>query len=541
MPPDRNPWITGLLTGAVLATTSVILFVLFSSSGGETPGTTLAGSTSTTTGDGSTSSTEPSTTATTGGDTTEATTSTTTTTTVPLDPWVDRRTVGQPWGDAVDGLLTFRGNPTNTWYGTGPIPETVPTRLWRYPDSPMCSDSTDLGTTSRWCGNGWTGQPVIWERPDGVTEMIFGAYDRRLHFVDADTGEDTRSSVLTGDIIKGTPTIDPDGYPLVYFGSRDNFYRIMALDRGDAVELWKAEANLAVEGRWNDDWDASGRIVNDILFEGAENGLFYIWKLNRGYDAQGKVTVDPELLFKMESYDDELLAAIGPSYPAVSVEDSAALFEGVVYFANSGGRILGLDITDVENGNAPIVFDYWVGDDVDSAIVIDDEGMLYVSAQYERYLQRARDLGQVIKLDPSKPDDPYVWGMYSLTNSPCKGGTWTTPALGDGVVYTVTNKGYLVAIDQETGEELWVDDIDDGSGCYAAPHHMSSPVIVDGHLILALVDGRIRNYDLADPAAPELVWEMQLTSGRIEATPAVWDGRIYVAAWDGYMYAVGAG
>ena len=35
---------------------------------------------------------------------------------------------------------------------------------------------------------GWTGQPAVWERPDGKTELIFGAYDRALHFVDAETG-----------------------------------------------------------------------------------------------------------------------------------------------------------------------------------------------------------------------------------------------------------------------------------------------------------------------------------------------------------------
>ena len=106
-------------------------------------------------------------------------------------------------------------------------------------------------------------------------------------------------------------------------------------------------------------------------------------------------------------------------------------------------------------------------------------------------------------------------------------------------MYAVTNKGYLVVVDRETGEELWVDDI--GSGSFSGPRHMSSPVVVDGHLILALVDGTIRNYDLADPAAPSLVWQYQLTSSRIEATPAVWDGRIYVGSWDGYMYAIGDG
>ena len=539
MPPDRQPWIIGAITAAALVAGSVLLFTLFGSDGAESPATTLAASTSTApTSPGATSTTAPATTATEGTSSTSSTSTTTTTTTVPLHPWVDRLTIGRPWGDTVTGLLTFRGNPTHSYFGTGPIPET-PERLWRYPDSPMCSSSTDLGTTSTWCGNGWTGQPVIWERPDGVTEMIFGAYDRRLHFVDTATGQATRASVLTGDIIKGTPTIDPDGYPLVYFGSRDNFLRILALDQGDPVELWRAEANLAVEGRWNDDWDASPRIVNDIMFEGAENGFFYIWKLNRGYDGDGNVTVDPELLFKMPSYTDQLLQDIGPSYPAVSVEGSAVVFEGTVFFANSGGRIVGLDITDIENGNAPIVFDFWVADDVDAAMVVDDEGMLYVSAQYERYIRRAAELGQLIKLDPSKPDDPYVWGMYSLTSAPAKGGMWTTPVIGDGVIYTVTNKGYLVAVDQETGEELWVDPI--GVGAYRGPHHMSSPLIVDGHLILALVTGEIRNYDLADPAEPVLVWEYEMTNGRIEATPAVWNGTIYVGSWDGYMYAIGEG
>lgn len=541
MSADRHPWIIGLFTAVALAGASLILFLLLASDGdGTDPGSTVAIPTSTTgpdttetTGTTVSSSTDP----------TTASSSTTTTVTTeppaPLHEWVDRRTVGEPWGDTVTGLLTFRGNPTNSFYGTGPIPET-PERLWRYPDAPMCSQSTDLGTTSRWCGNGWTGQPVVWERADGVTEMIFGAYDRRLHFVNAATGEDTRASVLTGDIIKGSPTIDPDGYPLVYFGSRDNRLRILALDRGDPVELWHAEANLSIEGRWNDDWDASPRIVNDIMFEGAENGFFYIWRLNRSYDAEGNVTVAPELLFKMETYTDELLDAIRPSgYMAVSVEGSAAIFEGTVYFANSGGRVVGLDITDIGNGNAPIVFDYWVGDDVDAAIIVDEEGMLYVAAQYERYNNRAKELGQLIKLDPSKPDDPYVWGMFSLTEPPAKGGMWTTPALGDGVIYAVTNRGYLVVVDKETGEELWIDPI--GVGSYSGPRHMSSPLVVDGHLILAIVDGTIRNYDLTDPAEPALVWEYQLTSGRIEATPAVWNGNIYVGSWDGYMYAVGEG
>jgi hypothetical protein len=232
----------------------------------------------------------------------------------------------------------------------------------------MCSQSTDLGTTSTWCGNGWTGQPVIWERPDGTTEMIFGAYDRKLHFVDADTGTITRSPILTGDIIKGTPTIDPEGYPIVYFGSRDNKIRAVALDREEPVVLW--EFDISGTGRWNDDFDASPLIMNDFMFEGGENSIFYIFKLNRSYDSLGLVTVAPEVVYEMETWTNELLAAIGSTNPAVSVENSTAMYEGRVYFANSGGRVIGLDITGLESGQVEVVFDYWVGDDVDATIFV---------------------------------------------------------------------------------------------------------------------------------------------------------------------------
>ena len=40
----------------------------------------------------------------------------------PYPGWVDPSSVGSPWGTTVEGLLTFRGNPTRTFYGTGPIP-----------------------------------------------------------------------------------------------------------------------------------------------------------------------------------------------------------------------------------------------------------------------------------------------------------------------------------------------------------------------------------------------------------------------------------
>ena len=66
----------------------------------------------------------------------------TTTTVPPFDGWVDPASSGQPFPRArVDGLLTFRGNPTRSYYGEGPVPR-QPQHQWAYPASGgMCSES----------------------------------------------------------------------------------------------------------------------------------------------------------------------------------------------------------------------------------------------------------------------------------------------------------------------------------------------------------------------------------------------------------------
>ena len=154
-------------------------------------------------------------------DSTTTTVAPTTTTAPPYTGWVDPASAFQPYtGSTVPGLLTFRGNPTRNYYGKGPVPR-APHVVWQYPDHTMCAQSEDRGKTTKWCGNGWTGQPAVFER-DGRTLVVFGAYDRAVHLVDGATGIDVVPPFATGDIIKGSVTVDPDGYPLIYAGSRDN-------------------------------------------------------------------------------------------------------------------------------------------------------------------------------------------------------------------------------------------------------------------------------------------------------------------------------
>ena len=74
-----------------------------------------------------------------------------------------------------------------------------------------------------------------------------------------------------------------------------------------------------------------------------------------------------------------------------------------------------------------------------ASVVIDDDGMLYVASEFERDNARSKEVGQIMKLDPSKPDDPIVWSIPARSTAPS--GVWATPALAGDLVIVVTDDG----------------------------------------------------------------------------------------------------
>ena len=107
-----------------------------------------------------------------------------------------------------------------------------PVIRWNYPESGgLCSTSADAAGSRVWCGTGWTGQPNVIVHEDGRIEIREGAYDGHYHFLNGRTGRPMRPDLVTGDLAKGSATSDPEGYPLYYAGSRDNQFRIIAMDQ----------------------------------------------------------------------------------------------------------------------------------------------------------------------------------------------------------------------------------------------------------------------------------------------------------------------
>jgi hypothetical protein len=438
---------------------------------------------------------------------------------------------GKPYPNAtVEGLLTFRGNPSRSYYGVGPVPRTTPTVKYQFPDQPMCKESTDLGTTKVWCGMGWTGQPTIVEREDR-TWAIFGGYDGHLHFMDVETGQRILPDVETGDLIKGTPTIDPDGYPLAYVGSRDDLLRVVALDRpGVAEVVWEVHSESVTPVKWNDDWDSSPIIVGDHMIVGSESSRFWVIKLNRRYDDAGLVQVAPEVVFTDQAWDDQVINDNGGDQHA-SVESSVTLVDDVAYFGTSAGLVLGYDLSGLEDGRDPRrVFRFYTAGDNDASLVADEEGFLYAAAQNDRPDHpRAREVGQLQKLDPSKPDDPVVW-TYQETSAQGQG-LYGTPAVLDDIVIISSAGGRLIGLDRGTGAVLWEHAL--GGPAWG------SPVVVDDVLLIGDCTGNdLHAYDLSDHrVAPPPLWSVDL-GGCIEATPAVWKGRIYIGSRAGKLLAL---
>jgi hypothetical protein len=401
----------------------------------------------------------------------------------------------------------------------------------------MCSSSSAGYETKVWCGTGWTGQPHVIVGAGGRIEVRINAYDAAYHFLNGRTGTPVLPALEVGDLAKGSATSDPDGYPLYYAGARDNYLRVVALDRSEPKVLWSLNAETSVANPvWNNDWDGAPLVIDDHLIVGGENSWFYVIELNRGYDAKGKVSVDPEVVFTAPGFDTQLMGDLPDE--DVSIENSVAFFDGVAYFANSGGLVQGWDVSKILAGKgdeAERVFRFWTGDDTDASVVIDEQGYLYVGSELQRFNARSAQVGQLMKLDPTKPKDPIVWSLpIAERGGDGLGGVWATPALYGDMLYEATNYGDLLGIDRISGEVAWRIHLEGPT--------WSSPVPVDGVLLQGDCGGVLHAFDISgDPhREPPELWALKL-DGCIESTPSVLRGMIWVGTRGGGFYGIGEG
>ncbi|MHB8961818.1 MAG: PQQ-binding-like beta-propeller repeat protein, partial [Saccharofermentanales bacterium] len=263
--------------------------------------------------------------------------------------------------NSVPGVLTFRGNNFRNApsFGYADVQEKKLEQIWERSMGGMASSRWDFS----WSGTGWTGQPVMvqWDEDVrrmmnlnadkknkvGLIEVITASMDGNIYFYDLDDGIATRPAINIGVAVKGTPSIDPRGYPILYVGQGDyppkgttgkmGFRIFNLIDQ--SLMYFKDTGNETRSYR--NSWGAmdSSPIIDgvaDTLVYPCENGMIYTAKLNTEFDrAGGKISISPEFV----DYRYKSLAT-----GSQGIESSIAVYGSYGYFDDNSGTINCVDL-----------------------------------------------------------------------------------------------------------------------------------------------------------------------------------------------------
>lgn len=475
------------------------------------------------------------------------------------------------------GILTFRGNNFRNCasWGYANIDPTKPEgehfeKVWEFTE--MQWKSTPLSSSWSWVGAGWTGQPlaVRWgydmqqtmnlypdkKSKENLTEIILASQDGHVYFLDLDDGQKTRDPINVGATIKGTPAVDPRGYPLLYVGQGDDNgtrgevgYRIYSLLNGELLHFEPGLDSRAYRSNWGA-CDSSPIIDGnaDTLIYPSENGMIYTMKLNTDYRPDlGKITVSPETTVYRYSVE-------GQSGGQFGIESSMSIYDHYGWCSDNGGNLLCIDLNSMQ-----MVWSRRLDDDSDVTPVIEEENghvYLYTGTEVDWQNEAGGDYqGQAFTYKIDAMTGETVWqtsqSCYThngdVSSDDINGGMLGTPIMGKKSIsnlvifsYCMTkNVSYgnaLVAYDKTTGNEVWRYDWN--------TYTWSSPVDVydkDGNAYIVVFDSQGQGH-LVDGSTGKRIGLIQGlkqdTLGNFEASPIVVDDMVVIAQRSPAIYGV---
>lgn len=462
------------------------------------------------------------------------------------------------------GITTFRGNnyrDTASW-GAVEVDEETLTRMW----------NIDSGSLTRWLGSGWTGQPLMvqWDadmrqmmnlydekkNKETLVEVIYPTMDGNIYFLDLDDGSYTRDPISMGFTVKGTASLDPRGYPLLYVGQGvgmsgyenwdDTYMYIYSLIDGSV--LWKYGAADKDEFAHRESWQAydSSPLISaeaDTLVWPGENGILYTFVLNSEFDrSAGTVHVTPSEPVKYryttpESADD------ADNVRWYGMENSASVWKNYIYFTDNGGWLQCVDLNTME-----LVFAQDVKGDSDCSPLLEPSGddlFLYTASEIDN--KRGTDnegstgTSYIRKLNAMTGEILWEASYECYNKDGATGGVLASPVLGSGdmgglVIFAVSrvetiNKGILVAFNKTTGEKVWEQEM--------SHYSWSSPVAVytpDGKGYIVHCDSN-GDMSLRDGLTGEVLDKVNLGEN-VEASPAVFNNMVVVGTKGEKIYGV---
>jgi len=491
--------------------------------------------------------------------------------------------VSFPEGSAyttLEGVTTYRGNnyrDASSW-GTADITNGKLTLL------DIDKTTSKIGT---WSGSGCTGQPLVVTWPektrknmktlydkfktkDNFTEVIMASLDGSIYFMDLETGEKTRDPIKIGAPTKGTPSLDPRGYPIVYVGqglnpegsktASDNMYvRAYSLIDGKLLYSFGAKTKDSYAYRSWQAYDSSPLVdaATDTLIEPGENGILYTVKLNTKYDENaGTLTMKPDPMVKY-NYN----STRNKDTKIWGMENSAAGWRNYLFFTDNIGMLQCVDLNTMK-----LVYANNLEDDSDVSMVLEEDVAkqdiyLYTGCEYDDTVVKATDTkGTCYARKINGLTGEILWTkpftVYTAIDGSVDGGILASPILGkegtsmEGlIIYTISSvikddgskTALMVGLDKETGDVKW--QIDLGSSGWTP----SSPVPVytkdgQGYIVQCMFGGIIKlikvDGDTASVADTINVSEKKGTDepNNFEATPVVFNNTIVVGSRSGHFF-----
>ena len=458
---------------------------------------------------------------------------------------------------SLPGVITFRGNNfrDSAAYGTANITQKKFGGSWTAGTGSLTAPN---GTF--WSGNGWTGQPLIAEWPketrqimnmydwakeaETLVEVVYPSMDGYIYFYELQTGKATRDALNLGYTFKGTGTLDPRGYPLLCVGSGYDSYKgtshVFLVSLIDFSALYEFGANDGFAHRAWSMYDSAPLIDADTdkLIYCGENGVIYIITLGTEYDEEaGTISVNPTRAAKWR-YMSNRFASTGQFW--LGFEASPVIWQSHMIVPDNGGNLICLDLN-------TLTVD-WVQDTLDDTnctpVLEIEDGHPYIYASTSYHLGwrswMTADV-PVWKIDAETGE--IVWQVsytcYSVEE--LSGGTQGSIAVGkhnvSDLVYVPIARtpsasgGKLVALDKETGEEVWVME--------TQVYSWSTPTLVydqngDGYILYCTTGHYLY---LLDARTGEILDSRNL-GGLFEASPAVYGNWLVVGHRNGSIYGI---